>query len=499
MSNYPTNVLFYLEEACCRFANKAAIRMNDEQLTFAELAEKSRALGVVIAKKGIKGSPIPVLAERNIYTPVLFFATLYSGNYYIPIDPDMPKNKIHSIFVDSACQIALAAHRSQNINPAFGEFAGLMTLDDAGDNTELSLCALEALPLYMVYTSGSTGVPKGVLKNHKAEISFVEAYCRTFDFSENDVIGNQTPFYFDASGKDLYLMLKTGATLDIIPQELFMKPLDLITYLDEHKVTFISWVPSALVVVSKLGVLSIRKPTTLQKVFFVGEVMPIKHLKNWREALPEVQFVNLYGSSEIAGIACYQEVIGALEDSAILPVGKPLDNCKIYLLNEGQVVTEMGKTGEIFIVSEALAEGYFNDDVRTQEHFVTREFIGSRPERCFKSGDLAKYNEKGELVFVSRNDFQIKHMGYRIELGDIESTAEQIADVQRACCTYDREKARLTLYCELDKSSDLTKHDIMSKLRGMLSSYMQPNKVVLVENMPLTSNGKIDRRFLNAL
>jgi non-ribosomal peptide synthetase component F len=350
----------------------------------------------------------------------------------------------------------------------------------------------------MVYTSGSTGKPKGVLKSHKAVITYIESFCRTFDFSPNEVIGNQTPFFFDASAKDIYLMLKLGCRMEILPPQLFSLPPELIDYLNDKKVTFASWVPTVISLVAQLNPFSMVKPETLKKVFFVGEVMPMKHLNKWRKELPDIQYVNLYGSSEIAGICCYYEVKTQFEDSAVLPMGKPLDSCKIYLLDQVKVITEPNHIGELYLVSDALALEYYHDPEKTKQSFIYRDF-GEGMVRCFKTGDLAQYDELGNLVFASRIDSQIKHMGHRIELGEIEAVANALPELNRCCCLYNAAKKKITLFCELASGVTMKGQEIRSILRNKLSDYMVPGKVVVMESLPLNQNGKIDRQKIKTL
>ena len=240
------------------------------------------------------------------------------------------------------------------------------------------------------------------------------------------------------------------------------------------------------------------KPSTLKKVFFVGEVMPMKHLNKWRAALPEIEYVNLYGQSEIAGICCYYKVTESFEDSAVLPMGKPLQNCTIYLVDGDHVIHEPGHVGELYIVSDALALEYFHDPEKTHSSFLRKDF-GAGIERCFKTGDLAQYDEQGNLLFAARNDNQIKHMGHRIELGEIETVAGSLADVDRCCCLYDSAKKKIILFCQLSSGSLLTGPTIRSQLRRHLSSYMVPGKVIILDALPINANGKIDRQQLKNL
>ena len=490
-----TNVLAYLETAAELFPDKTAVALDDKKITFSELMHLSKKMGAVIADSGIKNRAIGVIAERDIDTLALFFGAVYSGNFYVPIDPDMPVEKKKSIVEDSGMTVLLGRESNSDIVDSLDFGGKFYTLDDAGDvEAELPETDREA-PLYMVYTSGSTGKPKGVLKGHKAVISYIENYCDVFDFVSDDIIGNQTPFFFDASAKDIYLMLKTGASIEIIPTEKFAMPTVLIEYLNEKKITFISWVPTALAIVAQLKTFTYVVPKTLKKVFFVGEVMPMKHLNKWREALPELQYVNLYGQSELAGICCYYEVKGEFEDSAVLPMGKAMPNCKIYLVDNGEVVTETGKIGEMYIVSDALAIEYYNDPERTAKSFLMKDF-GEGEVRCFKTGDLAFLDESGNFVFASRSDFQIKHMGHRIELGEIEAVAGALEGMQRCCCLYNAEKKKIVLFAELAEGCECTGRDIQSTLRTKLSNYMVPSKVIIMEKLPLNANGKIDRQKL---
>ena len=493
-----TNVIEYLELNASRLPQKTAVAMRDEKITFSELVKCSRRLANAIPKSECT-SPVIVLANRKASVAILILAVIYSGNFYVPIDPGMPLEKIQAIIDDCTPSAILGDDESSCLIESLNFNGEFLTLNDAKE----SLCDIPDVggddPLYMVYTSGSTGIPKGVLKSHKSVISYIDTFFETFNFNENDIIGNQTPFFFDASAKDFYLMLKTGATLEIIPTELFAMPPMLIEYLNNKRISFISWVPTALSIVSQLRTFSYILPTSLKQIFFVGEAMPMKHLNNWRSSLPDLQYVNLYGFSEIAGVCCYYEVKRDFNNDDSLPIGKPLKNCRIHLVDCDTLVNKPNCIGEIFVESDSLALNYYNDDEKTKKSFIYKDF-GEGLVRCYKSGDLAYYDDNMDLIFVSRFDYQIKHMGHRIELGEIETVVGAIPEIQRCCCLYDSLKSKIVLFCELsEKNSTLSSQQILSKLRPKLSSYMLPNRVVVLENIPINSNGKIDRQKLKSM
>jgi len=492
------NVLEYLERAAMLYPEKTAVADRNVRLTFRQLRACARTLASAPELQSRTDCAIGVFTSREASTMILFFAAVYSGNYYVPIDPQLPAAKMQSIVDDADIQVILGSESTAEALAKLTTPVAFLTPDLTAEDVSLEqvrLTPAKDKPLYMIYTSGSTGKPKGVLKSHGAMISFVEAFSELFGFTQEEIIGNQTPFSFDASAKDVYLMLKTGATMEVIPTELFMMPPSLIRYLNERRVTYICWVPTALSIVTQLNTFLEVLPETLKRVFFVGEAMPMKQLNKWRAALPNLQYVNLYGSSEIAGVSCYYEVKGTFSDQSALPMGKAMPNCRIYLVDNGNLVTKPGQIGEIYYASDALALEYYHDPEKTAACFDWRDFGGGL-QRTFRSGDLAQYDENGDLVFASRNDFQIKHMGHRIELGEIETVAGSLAEIDRCCCLYHKEKMRITLFCQLAKGCEKNGREIQSLLRPLLTSYMLPSKVIIMPQLPLNANGKIDRQAL---
>lgn len=498
-------VLDKFESVVDVYPDKKAVADSKRCYTFLELKREALRVSKMIEEfLDEKREGVGVFVDRTIDTIVLMLGIIYSGNFYIPLDPSMPADRMGSILEDS--EIKLIAGKKEQFESQDVELTDVICLiyensraDSADNDEECIKTRVEGdTPLYMVYTSGSTGVPKGVLKSHSAMISFIEAYQETFDFKEDEVIGNQSPLYFDASAKDIYLMLCLGITLEILPTELFSMPTALIEYMNDRGVTFISWVPTALSIVVQLNTFSEVLPRNLKRVFFVGEVMPVKYIKKWKKYLPSVQYVNLYGASELAGICSYYE-IGNFDDIDTIPLGKPLKNCEIFLLaDDDSLVEEQEKQGEICIASEALATGYYKDTVRTEEKFQTVEINGTE-RRLYRSGDLGKYDVDGNLLYVGRSDFQIKHHGYRIELGEIESVVNRLSDVRQSACLYDRRKSRITLFCQLMEGLHVDERDVLNLLRGRIPDYMLPGKVVIMEAIPLNANGKVNYQGLKEL
>ena len=481
------NLLTRFAETASRFPQRRAVADEVCCFTFAALNRRARQLGCCLAAMGLAGRPVAVLARHEAWTVALFFGAMYAGCPYVPLDPDAPEEKRSRILDDCGAAVVISH------GPGGDFVVDEAVLDAAPCRTLPGLNCGPGDTAYLIYTSGSTGVPKGVAKTHGAVLSFLEAYQTTFGFSQENVLGNQTPFFFDASAKDIYVMAAFGAAMEVLPVELFTFPVRLIQYLNSRRVDFICWVPSALSVVSQLNTFSEVLPTTLKRVFFVGESFPVKQLKRWRAALPYIAYVNLYGSTEIAGVACYWRVSGPLGQA--LPIGCPMPNCVVHLVDEtGNLIQAPGQVGELYIASPALAQGYVGG--RDKDAFPTLDLGDGVTRRYFRTGDMARYDEKGNLVFAARRDNQIKHMGRRIELGEIEAAANGLPPVQLSCCLYDGK--RIVLYCELVPGVDVTAKEIRGMLREKLSDYMVPGRVQILERLPLNQNGKIDRQALQA-
>ena len=347
-------------------------------------------------------------------------------------------------------------------------------------------------PIYIVFTSGSTGVPKGVVACHRSVIDYIENLSEELGFSEESIFANQTPLFFDAPLKELMPVIKFGATAYLVPKKYFAFPMSLCDFLNQHKINTVCWVVSALTMISGMGLLEKNPPKYLTTIAFGSEVFPPSQYAMWRKAFPNAKFFNLYGPTEATGMSCVWPATRELEEGESVPIGHPFRNTDLMLIREDGTEAEEGEIGEIYLRGTCVTMGYYNDPTRTDEAFVQNPLQNAYPERVYRTGDLAYRNARGELVFVCRRDAQIKHMGHRIELGEIEAAAQKCEGVSRACCLYDPITSRIKLFY----AGETEKEALTTYLREHLPKYMMPAALCHLSVLPLTPNGKIDRRAL---
>lgn len=499
METMQNNVLEYLENIVGKVPDKTAYADEISEVTFQEVYDNSRAIGTSLSKDGYYKEPIVVFMGKHPSAIITFYGVIYSACYYVPIDEEMPRHRIELIFRSLKPKAVICDKETIEVLDSYN-YNGKVYLYDDLVQTKASNDVLAGIrdkqidtdPIYIVFTSGSTGIPKGVVACHRSVIDYIENLSDVLKINENTVFGNQTPLYVDACLKELYPTLKYGATTHIIPKSLFMFPLKLVEYLNEKKVNTVCWVVSALTMISAFGTFEKAVPEYLETVAFGSEVFPIKQFNLWRKHLPNARFINLYGPTECTGMSCYYEVNREFELDEAIPIGRPFKNTDIILLDDEDKLAGTGEVGEICIRGTSLTLGYYKNFEKTEEVFVQNPLNDFYPELIYRTGDLGKYNDRGELVFVSRKDNQIKHMGHRIELGEIEVVANMHPDIKYACSIFDEVKKKIILYYV----GDISKAEVASFLKEKLPRYMVPNMLKSLDSMPLTPNGKINRVLL---
>lgn len=482
-----------------RFHDKVAFADENKSMSFAEVRDNARKIATVLARRGVFHKPVAVFLDKSVDEIVSFMGVLYSGNFFSPIDVEMPLNRTNNIMASLSpeCIITNKDHVDRVkelpgskmvivVEEAYNGTIDERTLERCGRKT------LSSDPAYVLFTSGSTGLPKGVIVSHKSVISYAEWVTDTFSINEDVVLGNQTPFYFSMSVLDIYTTINTGCTMEIIPKNLFSKPEKLMDYVLSRKVNTIYWVPSALNLVANSGVLDTTDMSTIKKILFAGEVMPNKQLNILRRHLPNTLFANLFGPTEVTDICTYYVVDRDFKDDEPLPIGYPCINTDVIILDndDREILPEDTESiGELCVRGIQLAYGYYNNKKKTDEVFVQNPLNHFYPEKIYRTGDLVKYNSYGEIMYIGRKDFQIKVSGYRVELGEIETAISSVNGVQSTCCLFDDE--RKLIVCVY--TGEVDKRTIRSQIKTMIPRYMLPHKYVKLDNMPLNTNGKIDR------
>jgi D-alanine--poly(phosphoribitol) ligase subunit 1 len=493
------NVLEYLEESESKFPDKIVFAEEAKSITYSELSDYAKRIATYILEMTDNASrkPIVIFIDRNIESLVLFMGVAYSGNFYVPIDMQMPRLRVESI-LETLNPVAIAVLKSDfeyahNVSPGLLAVVYEDAVRHSVNDIKLSSIrrnTIDTDPLYATFTSGSTGIPKGVITCYRSVIDLTENLVSEFGFSQDSIFGNQNPFYFDASIKDIYCTLKCGATMHIIPKPSFVFPERLVEFLIRNKINSILWSAAAIALVANTNAFENSKPDSLKKVLFSGEVMHNKVLNYWRRALPETMFVNLYGPTEITSVCSFYIADRLYEDNDPLPIGRPFKNTDIILLKENGQPVQGDEIGEICVRGCCLAMGYYNNPEKTKESFCQNPLNAHYPETIYRTGDLAKYNSEGLIMFLARKDDQVKHMGHRVELGEIEILINSLELIDASICFYDHDKQKIVLIYQ-GKAAD--KKYIINGIKDKFPKYMYPNIMINIDEMPYNLNGKIDR------
>lgn len=492
------SVVEWLEHTGKEMPDNIALVDENEQLTFAQYRAKSIGIADKIIDMGYgPKKPVVVYLNKSVRVLVSFMGIAYSGCFYSPIDVDMPLERAKKILEVLEPGVVIT---SNELKPRFdelgytGEYLIYEDIEPKQESKQVEKRTFNTLDtdlIYVLFTSGSTGMPKGVCITHRGVIDYIDWVVDTFNIKSGDRLGNQAPFYFDNSILDIYSTMKTGATMYIVPKDLFHQPVRLLEYLKDNDIDTIFWVPSALMMVSKLKAFrNVDVTDTLKRVLFCGEVMPNKQLNIWRKYLPNALYANLYGPTEITDACTYYIVDREFADDESLPIGYAMKNTEILVLDDdNKLVTEPGIVGELCVRGTGVTVGYYKNPEKTAAALVQNPLQDAYEEKIYRTGDLVQYNEYGELIYLSRKDFQIKHLGHRIELGEIETAVSSLEGIASCCCLYDEAHSKIVLF--IDK--DMDKESINGQLESMIPEYMLPGKVIYMEVMPLNANGKIDR------
>ncbi|MCI9592797.1 MAG: amino acid adenylation domain-containing protein [Lachnospiraceae bacterium] len=495
------SVIACLKASAQNFPEKTAFADKDRALTYEELLRTARSIGSVVSSYGLR-CPVAVFMDKTAEAAAAFLGVVYGGCFYCPLDSRMPVQRLMTILSVLRPVLMITSRELEGRARELGYsgpircFEEISQAPDKGRELDAIADGIDREdPLYVLFTSGSTGVPKGVLVSEGVVLNYLEWLEESFSFTHRDVFGNQAPLYFDVSVHDIYGALYFGARMEILPPSYFSFPVKLVDYMQERGVTAFLWVPSAMGIMANLDVFSFGVPEKLRYVMFAGEVLPEKVLDYWLEHVPGAVYANLYGPTET--FVCTAYVMGEEEKEArlrkeitgLLPIGRPIKDSQAIVLDEHLLPVKEGEAGELYMGGSCLALGYYRDEQRTAESFA-----GS--PRLYRTGDMVRWNEKGELCYLSRRDDQIKHMGYRIELGEIEAAALGMEGISACACIYDEKKKRLIL-CYAGREQE--KKELEKALADKLPAYMMPGHFRYFPVLPQNANGKLDRKELRRM
>lgn len=490
-----TNVVDYLENIVKKFPEKPAFVGEHSMLTFSGLKARADRMATFFIEKGIYREPVLVFMEKSPEEVATFLGVIKADNFHVAMDLEMAEGRLKHIINIASARVMICDQATKDKAESLGFTGEILLFEEAGSDPDLEKLSevrqksIDINPIYLIFTSGSTGVPKGITANHRSVIDYIEEITPVLDCDETTIFGNQAPLYLDTFLRDFYTALKTGATTYLIPKKLFLSPVKLIEFLNENKINTISFVVSALTIFTKLGAFEFAKPKYLRTIGFGGEVFPLPHFEEWKATCPDAKFVNLYGPTECSGASSYYIVDKTRKYEKSIPIGKPFFNSEFFLLDEEDKAVPKGEKGEICIRGTAVTMGYYGDFERTRASFVQNPLNKKYLETIYRTGDIGYFDENDDIVFVGRKDHQIKHMGYRIELEEIEAVGNQFEGITRGVCVYLKEKEKI---CFVYQGS-IEKVEVKALFKSRLSAYMVPSKIVKIDEFPTLSGGKIDR------
>jgi len=496
---------YYLTGVAAQNPSRPLIFDSSKSYTYEDLNKYSRKISSVISGETFPSTNTicATFLSKSFETVACNIGTLLAGCIFTNLDVKSPSTRLSKLISNLAPRIIFTNSSNIELLPHdLPSETRIINIDLVEKNISKSIEHFESklydssdlTPACIVNTSGSTGIPKSVVLSHSGLSDFIDWCTNEFEFVKEDNFGSLSPLFFDIYLMELFVCLKTGAQLTLIPEKLASFPEELVSFLEESAVTFIFWVPTVMVNIANLGILSNKKLKSLRRVFYAGEPFPVKQLNLWRKTLPNIQFVNLYGPIEIS-IDCTFHVIDRFyADTETAPIGKACANTEVMVLNENFEAVSEGEVGELYVKGVGVALGYYKSPIETSQSFLQNPRHADYRDIVYRTGDLVKYDSDGNLVFIGRRDSQIKHLGYRIELGEIEKTCLALQEVSNACVVYDPQEKEIKLFVEL--SIEVTSLDIRRELFKLLPKYMVPNRIQILDSLPMNPNGKIDRKLL---
>ncbi|MEK4732085.1 non-ribosomal peptide synthase/polyketide synthase [Paenibacillus sp. FSL L8-0641] len=498
-AQYPKNKTIHqlFEEQAEKNPDHVAVVFEGKKLTYSELNKKSNGLAHVLRAKGVKpDSIVGILAERSLEMIVAILGVLKAGGAYLPIDPDYPEEKISHMLEDSRAVILLTQSHFIDKYTSIGTVINLEDEQEYSDEQyNLSEVNKPSDLAYLIYTSGSTGKPKGAMIEHRNIVRLLFNSKMQFDFNENDVWTMFHSMSFDFSVWEMYGALLYGGRLVVVPKMTARSNVEYLRLLRNEKVTVLNQTPSAFYNIANEEVSYEEKELKIRYVIFGGEALKPALLKEWRKKYPQTRLINMYGITETTVHVTYKEIEEEEIRSNVSSIGRPIPTLTTYVMDKNMKVVPIGVAGELCVGGDGVCRGYLGRPELTKEKFVQNPY--KPEERLYRSGDLVRLLSDGEMEYLGRIDHQVKIRGFRIELGEIEAQLLKHPSIEESLVIAKEDHQGSKYLCAyIAGENELTISELREHLLKELPEYMVPSYFVQLEKMPLTANGKIDRKAL---
>jgi surfactin family lipopeptide synthetase A len=500
-STYPKDIIQIFEQQVIRNGNKISIVHNNERISYDELNRKSNQLAryfLDFTKK--PNQPIIVYLEQTIQSIVTFLAILKSGNIYVPVDKNTPVNLFSLIITNLKNPIIFSSKELAKKIESITSSLKIKTLLHDEEKSKISLKNEKKLEsslrershcAYIIYTSGTTNKPKGVVIKKSSLVNLIFCMLNKINYSEKDILLNITPFNFDLSVPDIYLPLLTGSTIILANTEDRFNPSRIKHIIDSNNVTTLQATPATWKMLVDAKMLPCNKEF---KAICGGEMLTTQLAKQL--CFSNISIWNFYGPTETTVWATAHKIDHIDPEKPTISIGKPLANTQVYVLNKFMQLSPPNSEGELYIGGEGVSMGYLNNPELNKKHFIQNPLSEDPKDILYRTGDLVRWSKNGELEYIGRIDNQIKINGYRIETSAVEDMISRFPDIKE-CAVLDKSPKHehvLTAYITLNAPTNLL--SILGFLKENLPSYMIPVKFVVLDKLPLTSNGKTDRKNL---
>lgn len=486
-------------------STELAIISDNGSMTYCEMYKKSQILGQWIRDRYqdrfghslLAGSPIAVMMESSADLIISVLGVLYSGASYVPIDPNMPEERIRDILNISGANVLIYHDQNTSLVKSFDEQVLALSLNDVEHHKtdmilqdylyhDASTCA------YVIFTSGSTGRPKGVSVSHRAIVNRLDWMQRSYQLSDGDRVLQKTSFTFDVSVWEIFWPLIYGGSIVTVKPGGQKDPIYLADKISKDRVNFLHFVPTMAEAFTNSEIHNFSFEG-VKSLFCSGEELNYQTYECLQELFPRANIHNLYGPTEasvdVSSYHCLKNP--KFSGSEGVPIGKPIQNTEFYLFDEYGIQTPFGVPGELYISGVGLALGYINQANLTKDRFIEKSILGAN-HRLYRTGDLVKQLPDGNYQFLNRLDSQIKLRGFRIELHEIEFHLKSIDCIETAVALVDHEHARLVAYIVASDTSSVQESVVIEKLKSKLPAYMIPSEIFFIESLPISQSGKLD-------